>query len=229
MFKTDLPAILNVALWFPTTLASSVRADYGKPGDPDRDQWFWLRGDTFALAVLLAFIMMQAQITTPLPGGNALIPRLAPSTTIFPAGWGVFRYHRCALRLPDRTHFCRHGEAILAGVMALVNFESVSEHVAMQHNTRMVGVGMVVVFGLLNAIGVGSIWQGGSVSAFGMWTTLTIFGLPCGILLSPIHHHSGGLAHQQSSVIFLVCLVILAWRCLCSSVVKLVRANGAGN
>ncbi len=31
--------------------------------------------------------------------------------------------------------------------MALVNFESVSEHVAMQHNARMVGVGMLVVFG----------------------------------------------------------------------------------
>lgn len=92
------------------------------------------QGDTFALAVLLAFIMMQAQITT-FAEAATLIPRLAPSTTISPAGWGVFRYHRCALRLPDRTHFAGTAETILAGVMALVNFESVSEHVAMQHNT----------------------------------------------------------------------------------------------
>lgn len=52
--------------------------------------------------------MMQAQITT-FAEAATLIPQLAPSTTIFPAEWGVFRYHRCALRLPDRTHFCRHG------------------------------------------------------------------------------------------------------------------------
>ncbi len=37
-------------------------------------------------------------------------------------GMGRFRYHRCALRLPDRTHFAGTAEAILAGVMALVNW-----------------------------------------------------------------------------------------------------------
>lgn len=74
--------------------------------------------------------------------------------------------------------------------MALVNFESVSEHVAMQHNTWMVGVGMVVVFGILNAIGVEVFGKVEVFLTFGMWTTLTIFGL-CGILLSPVTHHSG--------------------------------------
>ncbi|MCD3069616.1 hypothetical protein GFJ91_23855, partial [Salmonella enterica subsp. enterica serovar Enteritidis] len=53
--------------------------------------------------------------------------------------------------------------AILSAVIALVNFESVSEHVAMQHNTWMVGVGMVVVFGLLNAIGVEVFGKGGNL------------------------------------------------------------------
>lgn len=78
---------------------------------------------------------------------------------------------------------------------------------------------MVVVFGLLNAIGVEVFGKVEVFLTFGMWTTLTIFGL-CGILLSPVTHHSGGLAHRLMSVIFLVCLVILAWRCLCSSVVN---------
>lgn len=86
--------------------------------------------------------------------------------------------------------FAGTAETILAGVMALVNFESVSEHVAMQHNTWMVGVGMVVVFGLLNAIGVEVFGKVEVFLTFGMWTTLTIFGL-CGILLSPVTHHSG--------------------------------------
>lgn len=45
----------------------------------------------------------------------------------------------------------------------------------------MVGVGMVVIFGLLNAIGVEIFGKVEVVLTFGMWTTLTIFGL-CGIL-----------------------------------------------
>ncbi|UQQ17397.1 hypothetical protein MYA98_19760 [Salmonella sp. WGH-01] len=62
------------------------RADYGKPGDPDRDQWFWLRGDTFALAVLLAFIMMQAQITT-----------FAEAATLIPTTGSVYDYISCGM------------------------------------------------------------------------------------------------------------------------------------
>ncbi len=38
--------------------------------------------------------------------------------------------------------------------MALVNFESINAQMAAHQNTWMVGVGMVVIFGLLNAIGV---------------------------------------------------------------------------
>ncbi|MEA7595334.1 hypothetical protein ONR49_25605, partial [Salmonella enterica subsp. enterica serovar Virginia] len=42
----------------------------------------------------------------------------------------------------------------------------------------------VVVFGILNAIGVEVFGKVEVFLTFGMWTTLTIFGL-CGILLSP--------------------------------------------
>ncbi len=86
MFKTDLPAILNVALLVSHDACQLRRADYGKPGDPDRDQWFWLRGDTFALAVLLAFIMMQAQITT-----------FAEAATLIPTTGSVYDYISCGM------------------------------------------------------------------------------------------------------------------------------------
>lgn len=79
--------------------------------------------------------MMQAQITT-FAEAATLIPTTGSVYDYISCGMGrFFRYHRCALRLPDRTHFAGTAETILAGVMALVNFESVSEHVAMQHNT----------------------------------------------------------------------------------------------
>ncbi len=54
----------------------------------------------------------------------------------------------------------------------------------------MVGVGMVVVFGLLNAIGVEIFGKVEVVLTFGMWSTLTIFGL-CGIFMAPVTHLSG--------------------------------------
>lgn len=109
MFKNRLASHLERGvIGFPTTLASSVGLIMASPVILTVTSGFGSGGDTFALAVLLAFIMMQAQITT-FAEAATLIPRLAPSTTIFPADGAFFRYHRCALRLPDRTHFCRHG------------------------------------------------------------------------------------------------------------------------
>ncbi len=74
--------------------------------------------------------------------------------------------------------------------MALVNFESINAQMAAHQNTWMVGVGMVVIFGLLNAIGVEIFGKVEVVLTFGMWTTLTIFGL-CGIFMAPVTHLSG--------------------------------------
>lgn len=70
--------------------------------------------------------------------------------------------------------------------MALVNFESINAQMAAHQNTWMVGVGMVVIFGLLNAIGVEIFGKVEVVLTFGMWTTLTIFGL-CGIFYGAGH------------------------------------------
>lgn len=86
MFKNRLASHLeHWRYWFPDA-CQLRRADYGKPGDPDRDQWFWLRGDTFALAVLLAFIMMQAQITT-----------FAEAATLIPTTGSVYDYISCGM------------------------------------------------------------------------------------------------------------------------------------
>ncbi|OUY54978.1 APC family permease, partial [Klebsiella pneumoniae] len=86
--------------------------------------------------------------------------------------------------------FAGTAETILAGIMALVNFESINAQMAAHQNTWMVGVGMVVIFGLLNAIGVEIFGKVEVVLTFGMWTTLTIFGL-CGIFMAPVTHLSG--------------------------------------
>ena len=54
---------------------------------------------------------------------------------------------------------------------------------------------MVVIFGLLNAIGVEIFGKVEVVLTFGMWTTLTIFGL-CGILWRRSPICPAGSAHR---------------------------------
>ncbi len=49
---------------FPATLASSVGVIMASPVILTVTSGFGMGGDTFALAILLAFIMMQAQVTT---------------------------------------------------------------------------------------------------------------------------------------------------------------------
>jgi amino acid transporter len=151
---------------------------------------FGMGGDTFALAVLLAFIMMQAQVTT-FAEAATLIPTTGSVYDYIACGMGRFFAITGALCAYLIVHiFAGTAETILAGVMALVNFESISSQMAAHQNTWMVGVGMVVVFGLLNAIGVEIFGKVEVVLTFGMWSTLTIFGL-CGIFMAPVTHLSG--------------------------------------
>jgi hypothetical protein len=119
-------------------------------------------GDTFALAVLLAFIMMQAQVTT-FAEAATLIPTTGSVYDYISCGMGRFFAITGALCAYLIVHiFAGTAETILAGIMALVNFESINAQMAAHQNTWMVGVGMVVMFGLLNAIGVEIFRQGRS-------------------------------------------------------------------
>lgn len=79
--------------------------------------------------------MMQAQITT-FAEAATLIPTTGSVYDYISCGMGRFFAITGALCAYLIVHiFAGTAETILAGVMALVNFESVSEHVAMQHNT----------------------------------------------------------------------------------------------
>ncbi len=159
---------------------------------------------------------MQAQITT-FAEAATLIPDWLRLRLYFLRD-GAFSLSPVRFALPDRTHFCRHGRndsrwrhgaGVNLGLLA---------NTWPYGTMRMVGVGMVVVFGLLNAIGVEVFGKVEVFLTFGMWTTLTIFGLYGGSCYPRSLIIPGGLAHRLMSVIFLVCLVILA--CLCSSVVN---------
>ena len=71
---------------FPTTLASSVGLIMASPVILTVTSGFGMGGDTFALAVLLAFIMMQAQVTT-----------FAEAATLIPTTGSVYDYIACGM------------------------------------------------------------------------------------------------------------------------------------
>ncbi len=191
MFSNRLASHLERGVvGFPTTLASSVGLIMASPVILTVTSGFGMGGDTFALAVLLAFIMMQAQVTT-FAEAATLIPTTGSVYDYISCGMGRFFAITGALCAYLIVHiFAGTAETIPAGIMALVNFESINAQMAAHQNTRMVGVGMVVIFGLLNAIGVEIFGKVEVVLTFGMWTTLTIFGL-CGIFMAPVTHLSG--------------------------------------
>ncbi len=110
MFSNRLASHLERGVvGFPTTLASSVGLIMASPVILTVTSGFGMGGDTFALAVLLAFIMMQAQVTT-----------FAEAATLIPTTGSVYDYISCgmgrffaitggAVRLSDRPYLRRDG------------------------------------------------------------------------------------------------------------------------
>lgn len=74
---------------FPTTLASSVGVIMASPVILTVTSGFGIGGDTFALAMLIAFIMMQAQLTT-FSEAAALLPTSGSVYDYISCGMGAF-------------------------------------------------------------------------------------------------------------------------------------------
>lgn len=162
---------------FPTTLASSVGVIMSSPVILTVTSGFGIGGDTFALAMLIAFIMMQAQLTT-FSEAAALLPTSGSVYDYISCGMGRFFAITGTLSAYLIVHiFAGTAETILSGVMALVNFEHLNTMMEQHNSSWMVGVGMVIIFGLLNAFGIEAFGKAEIVLTFGMWSTLVIFGV----------------------------------------------------
>ncbi|MCB6184958.1 APC family permease [Leeia sp. TBRC 13508] len=169
---------------FPTALASSVGVIMASPVILTATSGFGMAGGTFALAMVVALIMMLAQSTT-----------FAEAASILPTSGSTYDYIACGLgrfwaivgtiSAYLIVHlFAGTSETILSGIMALVNFEHMNSVMEAHGGSWMVGVGLVVLFGILNALGIHVFGKVEVVLTFGMWATLTIFGI-AGILEAP--------------------------------------------
>ncbi|MEY0673967.1 APC family permease [Providencia rettgeri] len=170
---------------FPTTLASSAGLIMASPVILTVTSGFGIGGDTFALAVLFSFIMMQAQLTT-FSEAAAILPNSGSVYDYISCGMGRFWAITGALSAYLIVHvFAGTAETILSGIMALVNFEHLNTVLETSNSSWMVGVGLVVTFGILNAFGIEAFGKVEVVLTFAMWSTLVIFSVS-GLML-PFH------------------------------------------
>lgn len=175
---------------FPVALASSVGVVMSSPVILTITSGFGMGGATFALAMLIAFIMMQAQATT-FSEASSMLPTSGAVYDYIACGMGRFFAITGTITAYLLVHaFAGTAETILSGVMALVNFEHLNTMVESSGGSWMVGVGMVIFFGLLNAVGVSIFGKAEVILTFGMWATLSIFGI-VGLIKAPAVHLGG--------------------------------------
>jgi amino acid transporter len=169
---------------FPTALATAVGLIMASPVILTVTTGFGLAGGAFAAAILIAFILMQAQAMS-----------FSEAASILPTTGSVYDYICCGLgRFWAITGtisayllvhvFAGTAETILSGIMFLVNFESLNTALERTGYSWLVGVGLVVTFGIVNAFGIRIFSRAEIVLTAGMWLTLMVFGIG-GLLLPP--------------------------------------------
>ena len=196
---------------FPTALASTIGLIMASPVILTATMGFGIGGSAFAVAMLIAAVMMLAQATT-----------FAEAASILPTTGSVYDYINCGMgRFFAITGtlsaylivhvFAGTAETILSGVMALVNFEHLNTLAESAGGSWLLGVGFVVVFGILNAFGVSAFGRAEIILTFGMWTTLMVFGV-LGLIAAPAVQLEGwfGVSLVGTDLVTILSLVGMA-------------------
>ena len=176
--------LLRGRVGFPTAPASSVGLIMASPVILTATTGFGLGGGTFAVAMLVALLLMLAQSTT-FAEAACLLPTRGSVYDYLSCGLGRFFAITGTLSAYLIVHvFAGTAETMLSGTMALVNFESLNTLTEPGGGAWLVGVGMVLCFGLLNALGITAFGRAEVILTFGMWSTLMIFAVT-GLLRLP--------------------------------------------
>lgn len=169
---------------FPVALASSVGVIMASPVILTATSGFGMAGGTFAIAMVIAYIMMQAQATT-FSEAASMLPTSGAVYDYISSGLGRFFAITGTLAAYLLVHvFAGTAETILSGIMALVNFEHLNTMLESNGSSWLVGVGLVLFFGVLNALGIALFGKAEIILTFGMWATLTIFAI-IGLVKAP--------------------------------------------
>jgi amino acid transporter len=181
---------------FPTALATAVGLIMASPVILTVTSGFGMGGTAFVAAIAIAFVVMQAQATS-FAEAAGLLPTTGSVYDYISCGLGRF----CAITGTISAYLLVHvfagtAETVLSGIMALVNFESLNTLLEQSGTSWLVGVGLVLLFSITNALGIRVYGRVEIVLTAGMWLTLMFFGL-AGLLHAPAVDLHGGFGPSR--------------------------------
>jgi amino acid transporter len=167
--------LLHDAVGFPTALATAVGLIIASSVLLTATTGFGVGGWVFATAILIAYVLMIFQSMS-FSEASGMMPLAGSVYDYISAGLGRFLGVTGTLVAYLVVHvFAGTAETAAAGLFASVNFPFL-EGMAPE-NSWVIGVGLLVVFGVINALGIrvyGAVEVG--LTAV-MWVTLVVFGL----------------------------------------------------
>jgi amino acid transporter len=163
------------AIGFPTALATSVGLIIASSVLLTATQGFGVGGGVFAIAILIAFVLMLFQ-TMSFSEAAGMMPLAGSIYDYISAGLGRFLGVTGTIVAYLVVHvFAGTAETSAAGLFAVVNFpflEGLDES-----NSWIIGVSILVIFGVINLLGIRIYGAVEVVMTVVMWGTLTFFGL----------------------------------------------------
>ncbi|WP_212632069.1 APC family permease [Pseudomonas sp. KB-10] len=196
---------------FPTALASTVGLIMASPVILTATMGFGIGGSAFAMAMVIAMLMMLAQSTT-FAEAASILPTTGSVYDYISAGMGRFFAITGTLSAYLIVHvFAGTAETILAGTMALVNFEHLNTLAETAGGAWLLGVAFVIGFGILNAFGISVFSKAEVILTCVMWSTLMVFGI-AGLVAAPAVELDGlfGASLVGSDLITILSLVGMA-------------------
>lgn len=163
------------AIGFPTALATAVGLIIASSVLLTATTGFGVGGPVFAIAILIAYVLMIFQSMS-FSEASGMMPLAGSVYDYISAGLGRFLGVTGTLVAYLVVHvFAGTAETAAAGLFASVNFPFLEG--LTPENSWIIGVGLLVVFGVVNALGI-QVYGAVEVALTAvMWVTLVVFGL----------------------------------------------------
>jgi amino acid transporter len=173
--KTPNTQLARGTLGFPDALATAVGLIIASSVLLTATTGFGVAGWVFAVAILIAYIIMMCQSSS-FAEAAGILPTSGSVYDYVLAGMGRFFAVVGTLAAYLLVHlFAGTAEVASVGAFAQVNFDALADMPAT--NTWLIGAAVTLVFMLINMIGVNVFGKLETVMTAFMWITLVIFGV----------------------------------------------------
>lgn len=191
---------------FPTALATAIGLIIAGPVLLTATTGFGIGGWVFAVAVIIAYCLMLAQLTS-FSEAAAMIPTAGSVYDYIGCGLGRFFAITGTLSAYLIVHvFAGTAEVAVAGAFATVNFEFLSG--IADSGSWIIGVALIILFGIANMLGVEVYGKAEIFMTATMWFTLMAFGI-AGVLMAPAAEIDGFFGASLVGADFLTILSLV--------------------